>query len=462
MVARDRWLSVADPIHGIIQFDKHDETHQLLLAVMNSWAFQRLRRIYQMGLAEMVFPNATHTRFVHSLGAAHLMGEAIKHLERERAFKAFLNQDYPGTTIPMRTLLMLGILIHDIGHAPLSHTLEDILNLKDLGLSHDEYWNRKILTEDNGLNAIWDRFGRDLPDAVCRFMGADCHGKPGEKHFLASLISSQLDMDRLDYLLRDSHFLGVKYGYIESQRIIDTLQIAPHGPGGIPCVAVRAEAIPAVEHYLFGRHEAYKMALHPLDKASEISLKMTLLRFQWARQQGIETGDAAEGLFQLMTDPHSVSTQQYLMLDDHTIWEAVKHWSVYARDPVLHELAGRLMRHQLFKYVNLRAYGLPGELRDIPKVYEALQQHYAERRLSFEYGFDEITVKARPLYRHDKEPIWISTAEGTVVDLKDLSSLPLHAEGNRGEKHLVFVWDGIAREFLRKTLRKHVGLKRER
>lgn len=462
MVARDRWLSVADPIHGIIQFDRHDETHQLLLAVMNSWAFQRLRRIYQMGLAEMVFPNATHTRFVHSLGSAHLMGEAIRHLEREPVFRDFIHQEYPGTSISMKTLLMLGILIHDIGHAPLSHTLEDILHLKDLGLSHDEYWNRKILTEDNGLNLIWERFGSDLPQAVCQFMGASCDGKPGEKHFLGSLISSQLDMDRLDYLLRDSHFLGVKYGQIESQRIIDTLQIAPRGIDGRPKVAVRAEAIPAVEHYLFGRHEAYKMALHPLDKASEISLKMTLLRFQWARQQGVETGDPAEGLFQLMSDPHSVTTQQYLMLDDHTIWEAVKHWSVYSRDPVLHELAGRLMRHQLFKYVNLRAYGITCDLQDIPEVYEALREHYDRRDLSFQYGFDEITVKARPLYRHDKEPIWISTAEGKVVDLKELSSLPLHAEGNRGEKHLVFVWDRIAREFLRGKLREYVGLKRNR
>ena len=113
--------SVADPIHGLIHFDRQDPTHNLLLAVINCKAFQRLRRIRQMGLAEFVFPGATHSRFVHSIGATHLMMKGIEHFNRNPNYKELLASHYPGTNIPLERLLLLGILVHDIGHTPLSH-----------------------------------------------------------------------------------------------------------------------------------------------------------------------------------------------------------------------------------------------------------------------------------------------------------------------------------------------------
>lgn len=444
----NRWMSVADPIHGIIQFDRDDETHRLLLDVMNTRAFQRLRRLKQMGLAEFVFPNAVHNRFVHSLGATHLMMLTLNHFQRTRDTRQLLAQPYADTEIPLSRLLLLGILLHDIGHGPLSHTLEDILGLKERGLGHDDYWNAKILREDDELAAVWQRYGPQLPEAVLRLTG-----EGAETHFLAALISSQLDMDRLDYLLRDSHFLGVRYGQIESQRIISNLAIA-QTPEGQPTLAVREEALPAVEHYLFGRHEAYKMALHSLDKSSETTLKKTLERFAWARDAGISVGPQAEGLYQLMRDPRALSVAQYLRLDDYGVWDAINGWSVEAADPLLRQLATRLMKHDIFKFVDLRAYGLCGPLCDTqPQVYAALQAHYHERGLSMTFGFDELQVRPRPLYLRapDRQPIWMLTPQG-VVDLGDVSSLPLGAEAHRGEKHLVFVWDRPAREFLKRTL----------
>lgn len=460
-------MSLADPIHGILQFDRHDPTHQLLLAVMNSPSFQRLRRIKQMGLAEFVFPNATHSRFVHSLGATHLMLEALAVFLREPDSHALLMATYPGTTIPLKTLLVLGILTHDIGHAPLSHTLEDILDLKSQGISHDDYWNVKILTEAPDLQAVWAEFGKDLPETLLRFLGHHPDGTPS--HYLANLISSQLDMDRLDYLQRDSHFLGVRYGHIEAQRIISTLQLAEKSDG-TPVVAIRQEALPAVEHYLFGRHEAYKMALHPLDKAAETTLQKTLLRFRAVREQGINTGYAADELFKFLSKPASLTTEEYLRLDDYTIWEALKQWSVHSEDELLKALAKRLMEHALFKYVDLRSYGLNGKLSNHPPVLDALKAHYAERNLSWEYGFAECTVTPRPLYRQGPtdEPIWIKTGQGSggkIVDLKDVSTLPLRPPTpawseepceRHGERHLIFVWDSPARRALRNALKKYL------
>ncbi|MFN8614814.1 MAG: hypothetical protein U0003_02745 [Vampirovibrionales bacterium] len=222
-----------------------------------------------------------------------------------------------------------------------------------------------------------------------------------------------------------------------------------------PVVAVREEALPAVEHYLFGRHEAYKMALHPLDKAAEVTLKKTLLRFQWAREEGIDTGYRANLLYQFLANPEALSTGDYQGLDDHSIWEATKGWARESQDPMLKTLANRLLRHELFKFLDLRAYGIQAHsLKELPDAYNTLAKHYESRGLSMAFGFEEVIVRPKPLYRSDNEPIWIKTARGEVVDLKDISSLPLSQPLNtRTERHLVFVWDSEAKKVLRNALR---------
>lgn len=448
-----RRTSMADPIHGLIQFDRNDPSHHLLLTVMNSRAFQRLRRIRQMGLAEFVFPGATHSRFVHSLGAAYLMMQAIDHFSCSPKSKALLDSNYGTTAIPLSRLLLLGILVHDIGHTPLSHTLEDVLDLKSQGLLHDQYWNRKILMEDPELQKIWKRFDPHMPEAVLNFMG---DGAP--KHFLAQLVSSQLDMDRLDYLQRDSHFLGVQYGRIEAARIISNMEIT-HLANGKDVVAVREEAVPAIEHYLFGRHQAYKMALHSLDKASESVLKKVLERFQWVRQQGINPGEPAEELYLLMTDGKQLSTDQFLRMDDCYLWESINKWAMYSQDKLLSELANRMLRHNLFKFVDVSKYGFAGEsLQELTPVYEALKAHYDKRGLAFDFCFDETLVHSKPMYQPPdaREPIWVRTGRGSVVDLREVSSFSLSAKPDGNVKHLLFVWDREAMNVLIEALEKHL------
>lgn len=453
-----RRTSMADPIHGLIQFDRNDPSHNLLLSVMNSQAFQRLRRIRQMGLAEFVFPGATHSRFIHSLGSAFLMQQVIDHFNRSKVGRQYLSQPYGNTDIPLSRLLLLGILVHDIGHTPLSHTLEDILDLKSQGLLHDQYWNRKILTEDKELQRIWKRFGPELGNAVLNFMG---DGAP--KCFLAQLVSSQLDMDRLDYLQRDSHFLGVQYGRVEADRIIANLEIAKLA-NGTEVVAVREEAVPAIEHYLFGRHQAYKMALHSLDKASEALLKKVLQRFAWVRSQGIDTGEPAPELYQLMTDGHQLSTAQFLRMDDCYLWESINKWAAGSQDKLLSDLATRMLRHNLLKFVDLAKYDWPGgvlkdrALKDLKPVYDTLAAHYEKRGLSMEFCFEETIVHAKPMYqpRESREPIWVLTARGQVVDLREVSSFSLSVKAQANLKHLLFVWDREALKVLTEALEKHL------
>ncbi|MEB3286642.1 MAG: hypothetical protein VKJ04_03975 [Vampirovibrionales bacterium] len=472
-------MSLADPIHGMIQFDRRDETHALLLDIMNTSAFQRLRRIKQMGLAEFVFPGATHSRFIHSLGAVHLMMKAIEHFNndpdtREVLQSTFHLTDTEGsktdTGISVERLLLVSILIHDIGHTPLSHTLEDILELKDRGLSHDHYWNGRILSEDKELCQIWQKYDPQLPQALLQFMGEDPPGQstkpPGaeqgykkrsNKHYLAYLVSSQLDMDRLDYLQRDSHYLGVQYGRVEAQRIIANLVIAKT-PQGQPVIAVREEAIPAIEHYLFGRFQAYKMALHSLDKASEAILHCVLKRFKAAREEGIDIGHPANELYTLMSDGHSLTCQSYLRMDDCYLWEVLNTWTTDAnKDPLLRQLAERMMTHDLFKFIDLHKYSQGSHLAELGDIVIALRKHYEQRGLSFDFGFEETIVKPKPMYLppEDREPIWISRFRGPVVDLRNISSLPLSVVEGQGHKHLVFVWDKKAKRFLLDQLEKH-------
>lgn len=452
-----RRTSIADPIHGLIQFNRNDPTHELLLAVINSKPFQRLRRVKQMGVAEFVFPGATHSRFAHCLGSTHLMMQALDHFNAFPGAKSRLKSVYPGTGIALSQLLLLGILVHDIGHAPLSHTLEDILDLKKQHLLHDQYWNRKILTEDPELQALWQQFNPELPEAVLNFTGDGA-----KKHFLGHLISSQLDMDRLDYLQRDSHFLGVQYGRIEAPRII-TNMVFSHLNNGDEVLAVREEAVPAIEHYLFGRHQAYKMALHSLDKSAESLFKKVLERFKWAHSQGIDTGKVPTELYTLMTHGKALDVSEYLRMDDCYLWEAVAQWAHCSADPLLATLANRVLRHDLFKFVNLRKYDFAGaSIQEITPVYDALREHYAKRNLPFEFCFDETLVQPKPMYQpaRKREPIWILTRRGRVVDLQEVSSFSLSLKPDANEKLLLFVWDKTALNALTEALEKsHLTVK---
>lgn len=450
-MSRWRWLTMADPVHGIIQFDRKDPIHRLMLETVNCRAFQRLRRVRQMGLAEFVFPGAVHSRFNHSLGAAYLMSKVMQHFRHERDSREQLNATFEDTGISFECLLMMGILLHDVAHPPLSHTLEDVLHLGERGFSHDHYWMHKILSEEEELLALWQRADvPNLPDALQRFLG---HKQP-KKHFFSTLVSSQLDMDRLDYLLRDSHFLGVKYGNIESDRIISCLEIATNGEQE-PLIAVSEDALPAVEHYLFGRHQAYKMALHSLDKAAESLLRLTLKRFFWAREQGIDTGHPMEELYRLHTRPEKLTTPEYLRMDDCYLWEGIHCWSLYAKDPLLKTLADRLMTHNLPKFVDLMQFTELLTAGQRQQLLDDLAGHYAERGLAMEFCYDEAYVRPKPMYMRPplREAIWIATRNRGVVELSEVSPLAQSVEPSKGHKDLIFVWDNEAQRFLRNRIK---------
>jgi hypothetical protein len=312
-----------------------------------------------------------------------------------------------------------------------------------------------------------------MPETLLKFMGELSSGQksaavcpPGQrvlpattsgKHFLATLVSSQLDMDRLDYLQRDSHFMGVQYGRIEADRILYNLVLDHLAEDGAPVVAVREEAVPALEHYLFGRFQAYKMALHSLDKASESLLKQTLRRFYWARCQQIDTGSPAPALFDLIAACHQHSSDDmpvaaYLRMDDGYIWDNIQSWAAGSQDALLKSLAARLLRHDIFKFVEIRPSLSEAQQA---QVKAGMAAYYDAHGLCFDFGFDEVAVKPKAMLQPSgaREPIWIRTSQGSVQDLRFVSTLPLTVAPERGYKLLWFVWDRGAREHLYQLLR---------
>lgn len=310
---------INDPVFGFIKVPRG-----LLLNIVKHRLFQRLSRIKQLGMASVVYPGAQHTRFQHSLGAFHLMSEAILSLSQKGIFIFDSEAE----------ALKAAILLHDVGHGPFSHVLEHTL-IRDI--SHEEIsimMMEEINHEMNGaLNLAIKIFKDDY-----------------SKRFLHQLISSQLDMDRLDYLRRDSFFTGVTEGNIGSARIIKMLNVVDDR------LVVEQKGIYSIENYLTTRRLMYwQVYLHKTTVAYEKTLVNLLRRAKYLAHKGEEVfatpalrfflyNDVDAGRFE--SDPQALAN--YELLDDNDIWASVKTWMSHT-DRVLSILAKDLAERRIFR-----------------------------------------------------------------------------------------------------------------
>jgi HD superfamily phosphohydrolase len=221
-----------DPLHGAIRLDPDQPAEALAIDLIDTPPFQRLRRIRQLGPAFLTFHGAESSRFTHSLGVLHLARLALQHLERIAPELA-----------EHRGLLYAAALLHDVGHAPLSHTGEEMY-----GLQH-EAWSGRLIREHPALRDRLETYAPGCADAVADLLE---HGRCASPAIKA-LVSSQLDCDRLDYLLRDSYSTGTSYGRLDLQRILAALTLAPDGS-----LALHPRGLMAVEHYLVVRDLMYR------------------------------------------------------------------------------------------------------------------------------------------------------------------------------------------------------------
>lgn len=389
---------INDPVFGFIKVPRG-----LLLDIVKHRLFQRLSRIKQLGMASVVYPGAQHTRFQHSLGAFHLMSEAILSLQQKGIFIFDSEAE----------ALKAAILLHDVGHGPFSHVLEHTLIS---GISHEqislmmmEEMNREM---QGRLTLAIKIFKDDYP-----------------KRFLHQLISSQLDMDRLDYLRRDSFFTGVTEGNIGSARIIKMLNVVDDR------LVVEQKGIYSIENYLTSRRLMYwQVYLHKTTVAYEKTLVCLLRRAKYLAQRGDEvfaTPALRYFLYNNVTAEHFDADPQalanYELLDDNDIWASVKTWMGHP-DRVLSLLATDLAERKIFRVEVSRE---PFADADV----QALQQQLAEAfGVTFEDAAYLMSVNTiqKDMYDPSEEQI----------DILQTSHQPFQlgleqAETELEEKHLV-------------------------
>ena len=380
-----------DPIYGFI-----GTPNELIFSLIAHPYFQRLRRISQMGMSYLVYPGAHHTRFHHALGSMHLMTKAIQTLR-------WKNIDI---TSEEETGLLCAILLHDIGHGPFSHALEGFI-ISDL--SHEEI-SLEFMVRLN------EEFNGQLDTAIAIFRGK--YSKP----FMNQLVSSQLDMDRLDYLKRDSFYSGVTEGNINSERLISMLNVVDGN------LVIEEKGIYAVEKFLMARRFMYwQVYLHKTGLVAEQLLVRIMRRARELILNGKELDGSPDFLFFLKNNTKANFDSQILkrfsLLDDIDILGALKSWQFYD-DFVLSKMCKMLLNRTL---LNVNIKNTPIDARWSAEKLKTTTQVYgitAEEASYFVFK-GEISNKA---YNENHQAINILKKNGKVTDvLKESDQLSLKA-----------------------------------
>jgi uncharacterized protein len=379
-----------DPLHGAIALDRQDPTEALLIDLIDTPAFQRLRRIRQLGPASLTFHGAESSRFTHSLGVMAIARRAF-----DRIAKA-----YPPLR-PYRPVVLCAALLHDIGHGPFSHTCEEVFG------SNHEHWTARILHESQPIRQLLDRFSPDLVEQIDLVYQKN-HPIP----LVWQLVSSQLDCDRLDYLMRDSYFTGASYGKIDLERILMAIRYDPVSQQ----LVVIHKGLAAIEHYLIVRYFMYAQVYnHPKNIAATWILQQAFNRAQLLLSKGNLVADEVVNAWLSQTNAQ-LPLPLYLSADDGTFVYHLQRWQNHS-DPVLADLCRRFIDRDLFKAV------------DVTHLSETEQQSLLKNSHSWliEAGFEPqysvgLRVSLSKGYTLYQRGIKLLTANG-LQEISDLSPL---------------------------------------
>lgn len=372
---------INDPVYGFIQFQ-----HPLLLQIIEHSWFQRLRYIKQMGMAPIVYPGAIHTRFQHSLGACHLITKALSVLRSKDI--AITEDEFLGTQI--------AILLHDIGHGPFSHALE--FTLLD-GITHEQL-SIQIM---EAFNRQWHG---QLDTAIA------IYSNTYPKQFLHQLVSSQLDVDRLDYLNRDSFFSGVSEGVIGYDRILHMLNVVDDK------IVVEEKGIHSIEKFIVARRLMYwQVYLHKTVLGAEKLLINILKRAKELAKNKVElfaSPSLSTLLYHNKDNNKAVSLELFCSLDDTDIQSAIKVWQNH-NDEVLSRLCIMLLQRNLYK-VQLLSLSEPNTIDQFKERFLAAHPSLADHIDYF--VFEGLT--SNNTYDATDENILILQKNGLVQDLSSV------------------------------------------
>lgn len=375
-----------DPVHGYIHV-----RDRLIWDLIGTREFQRLRRIRQLGTTYLTFHGAEHSRFNHSLGVYEIV---------RRMMTIF--QGRPYWDDEERLLCLTAALLHDVGHGPFSHSFEKVFDF-----NHEE-WSRNIITGNTEINHVLRSVDDTFPQAV-----ADVIAKKYPNPLVVSLISSQIDADRMDYLLRDAYYTGVSYGKFDLDRVLRVMR--PY-PGKI---VIKESGMHAVEDYLVRRYQMYwQVYFHPVTRSAEVILTKILHRVKDLYEQGFSFQTAPVHFLPFFNK--TVTLDDYITLDESFIYYYLEMWQK-EEDPILKDLCRRFLNRHLFKYVDFERVNQKDRLAEVKQLCVQCgidPDYYIVKDSSSDLPYD--------FYRPDKEkrvPIYLLKRNGDLQELSKASPI---------------------------------------
>ena len=389
---------IRDSVHDVIAFRLDRPLDALLFRLLGAPELQRLRRIRQLGMASLAYPGADHSRYSHSLGVMETARKILDQLS-----KSFRIDE--GGLITC----VVAALLHDLGHGPFSHVFERVS-----GIHHEELTRRVILDEESGVHRILREHDRAMPERIVAFL--ECRPK---RTFFCDIISSQLDADRFDYLLRDNLMTGARYGSYDLEWVIHALTIDETSDR----LAVHAKGISAVETYLQARFNMYRnVYFHKVVRSAEGMVKLALQRAKRLAVQGrLEWPRQNEAAFKAMLGQR-LSMPEFIDMDDIAVMHCFKIWA-NGDDATLAMLCRGLLSRKLFKAIDLSRIEDPKNAR---AAATAVQRMIAEQGgdVAYEMFYDQLAGSGYESFTDDSggaNEILVRAEDGKLTPFGEIS-----------------------------------------
>lgn len=402
-----------DPIHGQIIVD-----NQIIMDLINTPEFQRLRRIKQLGTSSFTFHGAEHSRFGHCLGVYEITRQMCNYFQRNYP------QQHPDDGLwddRERPVALCAALLHDLGHGPYSHTFEHIFH------TNHEQITRKLITDSStNINKILQRVSPDFPHQV-----ASVIDHTYENPQVVQMISSQVDADRMDYLQRDAYYTGTNYGKFDLDRVLHVMRPVKSG------IAFEISGMHAVEDYIISRLQMYlQVYFHPVSRSMEVILDHLLMRAKYIYQHPND--------FEPDFTPHMLmpffngkfTLDDYLALDDGVLTTYFIHWT-HSRDEILSDLASRFLNRRPFKSViyDKTTQELLPTLRNLIQTAGFNSQYYTAVNDSFKLPYDTY----HPQDSNAQTQIELLQPNGDFIELSQVSTLVASVSGREaGDQRFFF------------------------
>lgn len=392
-----------DPVHRYIHVQD-----QLIWDLIATKEFQRLRRIKQLGTTYLVFHGAEHSRFSHSLGVYEIV--------RRMVDDVFVNR--PEWDKSERLVALCAGLLHDLGHGPFSHAFEHVFDL-----DHEQF-TRRIILGNTEVNEVLSRVSDQFPQKVSEVIAKTYPNKQ-----VVSLISSQIDADRMDYLQRDAYFTGVSYGHFDMERILRVMRPQPDQ------IVIKSTGMHAIEDYIMSRYQMYwQVYFHPVSRSAEVILKKTLERAKFLYKDGYDFKMSIDHFISFFEG--NVKLADYIALDESIIMAYFQFWTK-EEDTILRDLSTRFLNRKLFKFTDVDPAKDWEKLVQLEKLFDEAgldPNYYLVMDSSSDLPYDFY----RPGEEGERVPIYLQLPNKDLSELSRSSDIVDAISGKRRTDHKLY------------------------